>query len=125
MAKYGGVLQHQLKRFLDTCELIPFSPEKWPQILGQLIYPASGLVGSTSIKRAVFLSFLREIRRLHSLVNHVETALRGAPQTPDLAPRIFMGPDGVDKPPRPQNPLHTTWTPVLSFKIWSMITITV
>ena len=123
MAKYGGVPQHQPKRFLGTCELTPFSLENWPQILGRLIYPVSVLVDSTSIKRVIFLSFLREIRRLHSLVNHLETATRGAPETPRPRLTYFHMPVWGGRTPRPQNPLHTTWTPVLSFKIWSMITI--
>ena len=92
MVKYGGVPQHQLKRFLGTCELTPLSPENWPQILGRLIYSASVLPGSTSIKRVIFRSFLREIRRLHSLVNHLETALRGASENPGPRPTCFQRP---------------------------------
>ena len=92
MAKYGGVPQHQLKRFLGTCELTPFSPENWPQILQEVISPVCGSIGSTSIKRVIFRSFLREIRRLHSLVNHLETALWGASRTPGPRPTYFQRP---------------------------------
>ena len=92
MVEVGGVLQHQPNCLLGTCELTPFSPEKWPQIVRKLSNSSCVLVGSTSIKRAIFLSFLREIRRLHSLVNHLETALRGASETTRTRPTCFQRP---------------------------------
>ena len=92
MVEVGGVSQLQPKRYLGTCELTPFSPENWPQILGRLSSSSCGSVGSTSIKRAIFLSFPREIRRLHSLANHLETALRGASRTPGPRFTCFQRP---------------------------------
>ena len=109
MARYGGVPQHQPQSYLCTCELIPFSPEKWPQILGRLICSVCGSVGSTSIKRVIFLSFLREIRRLHSLVNHLETALWGASETPGPRPTYFRRPGWGGR--TPQTPKPSTHDP--------------
>ena len=68
--KYGLTSQHQPKSFLGTCELHPFSPQNWPQIVRIQSSAVCVLLGSTSIKRAVLCSFLRETQISHSLVNH-------------------------------------------------------
>ena len=116
IAKYRGVPQHQPKSYLCTCELTPFSPENWPQILGRLIYSASVLPDSTSIKRVIFLSFLREIRRLHSLVNHLETALRGASETPGPRPTCFQRPGWCWRTPQTPKPFTHDLDTYLKFQ---------